>query len=117
MAYLWYSLWSFVIFLQIWNAWANKNLATLLLSIYWLRKWKTASAEVFRVPQVNQIKAEIYFCPPMALHFYMQIYICKKAFQYFSPGSFVRWYRIQGCQMVYFQTKNPNLGKFGRVLH
>jgi hypothetical protein len=22
----------------------------------------------------------------------------------------------QGCQMVYFQTKNPNLGKFGRVL-
>jgi hypothetical protein len=23
---------------------------------------------------------------------------------------------IQGCQMVYFQTKNPNLGKFWRVL-
>jgi hypothetical protein len=22
----------------------------------------------------------------------------------------------QGCQMVYFQTKNPNLGKFGRAL-
>jgi hypothetical protein len=22
----------------------------------------------------------------------------------------------QGCQMVYFQTKNPNLGKFWRVL-
>jgi hypothetical protein len=22
----------------------------------------------------------------------------------------------QGCQMVYFQTKKPNLGKFGRVL-
>jgi hypothetical protein len=22
----------------------------------------------------------------------------------------------QGCQMVYFQTKNPNLGKFLRVL-
>jgi hypothetical protein len=22
----------------------------------------------------------------------------------------------QGCQMVYFQTKNPTLGKFGRVL-
>jgi hypothetical protein len=23
----------------------------------------------------------------------------------------------QGCQMVCFQTKNPNLGKFWRVLH
>jgi hypothetical protein len=23
----------------------------------------------------------------------------------------------QGCQMVYFQTKNPTLGKFLRVLH
>jgi hypothetical protein len=22
----------------------------------------------------------------------------------------------QGCQMVYFQTKNPNLGRFGRAL-
>jgi hypothetical protein len=22
----------------------------------------------------------------------------------------------QGCQMVYFQTKNPNLGKFWRAL-
>jgi hypothetical protein len=22
----------------------------------------------------------------------------------------------QGCQTVYFQTENPNLGKFGRVL-
>jgi hypothetical protein len=22
----------------------------------------------------------------------------------------------QGCQMIYFQTKNPNLGKFWRVL-
>jgi hypothetical protein len=22
----------------------------------------------------------------------------------------------QGCQMVYFQTKNPNVGKFGRFL-
>jgi hypothetical protein len=22
----------------------------------------------------------------------------------------------QGCQMVYFQTKDPNLGKFGRAL-
>jgi hypothetical protein len=25
-------------------------------------------------------------------------------------------YTDQGCQMVCFQTKNPNLGKFGRVL-
>jgi hypothetical protein len=25
--------------------------------------------------------------------------------------------RLQGCQMVYFQTKNPNLGKFWRTLH
>jgi hypothetical protein len=25
-------------------------------------------------------------------------------------------YQIQGCQMVYFQTKNPNLGKFWRAL-
>jgi hypothetical protein len=24
--------------------------------------------------------------------------------------------RVQGCQMVYFQTKNRNLGKFWRVL-
>jgi hypothetical protein len=24
--------------------------------------------------------------------------------------------QIYGCQMVYFQTKNPNLGKFWRVL-
>jgi hypothetical protein len=24
--------------------------------------------------------------------------------------------RYQGCQMVYFQTKNPNLGKFWRAL-
>jgi hypothetical protein len=23
---------------------------------------------------------------------------------------------VQGCQMVYFQTKNPNLGKFWRAL-
>jgi hypothetical protein len=23
---------------------------------------------------------------------------------------------MQGCQMVYFQTKDPNLGKFSRVL-
>jgi hypothetical protein len=25
-------------------------------------------------------------------------------------------YPFQGCQMVYFQTKNPNLGKFWRTL-
>jgi hypothetical protein len=25
-------------------------------------------------------------------------------------------FRVQGCQMVCFQTKNPNLGKFSRVL-
>jgi hypothetical protein len=25
------------------------------------------------------------------------------------------WDPIQGCQMVYFQTKNPNLGKFWRA--
>jgi hypothetical protein len=34
------------------------------------------------------------------------------------PASFcdARGTHIQGCQMVYFQTKNPNLGKFWRVL-
>jgi hypothetical protein len=26
------------------------------------------------------------------------------------------FYLEQGCQMVYFQTKNPNLGKFWRAL-
>jgi hypothetical protein len=25
--------------------------------------------------------------------------------------------RVQGCQMAYFQTQNPNLGKFLRVWH
>jgi hypothetical protein len=25
-------------------------------------------------------------------------------------------YALQGCNMVYFQTKNPNLGKFWRAL-
>jgi hypothetical protein len=29
---------------------------------------------------------------------------------------FQHYGRNQGCQMVYFQTKNPNLGKFWRVL-
>jgi DNA-binding LacI/PurR family transcriptional regulator len=24
--------------------------------------------------------------------------------------------QVQGCQMVYFQTKNPNLGKYWRAL-
>jgi tRNA(Met) C34 N-acetyltransferase TmcA len=52
-------------------------------------------------------------------------------FRKFSPGAFLtatrvscsssflgreRIYWNQGCQMVYFQTKNPNLGKFWRIL-
>jgi hypothetical protein len=36
-------------------------------------------------------------------------------------GRFYFWFvsaeEQQGCQMVYFQTKNPNLGKFSTVLH
>jgi hypothetical protein len=27
-----------------------------------------------------------------------------------------RWYKMQGCQMVYFYTENPNLGIFVRAL-
>jgi hypothetical protein len=36
----------------------------------------------------------------------------------FKSGIFFSdfWYTKQGCQMVCFQTKNPNLGKFWRVL-
>jgi hypothetical protein len=33
-------------------------------------------------------------------------------FRRFSRSGF----RLQGCQMVFIQTKNPNLGKFWRVL-
>jgi hypothetical protein len=32
------------------------------------------------------------------------------------PSDFIANNIQQGCQMVYFQTKNPNLGKFRRVL-
>jgi hypothetical protein len=34
-----------------------------------------------------------------------------------SPLNIFCWRLRQGCQMVYFQTKNPNLGKFCRALH
>jgi hypothetical protein len=34
-----------------------------------------------------------------------------------SPGRLGKFNALQqGCQMVYFQTKNPNLGKFWRAL-
>jgi hypothetical protein len=34
----------------------------------------------------------------------------------FRRGEKSVWGGMQGCQMVYFQTKNPNLGKFLRAL-
>jgi hypothetical protein len=33
-----------------------------------------------------------------------------------TSAQFRMTYLAQGCQMEYFQTKNPNLGKFWRVL-
>jgi hypothetical protein len=41
-------------------------------------------------------------------------------FQFF-PGKFKSWEKchlcpVQGCQMVFFQAKNPNLGPFWRAL-
>jgi hypothetical protein len=45
-----------------------------------------------------------------------------KAFQKFLCGHFLQLFvsnpsdRKQGCQMVYFRTKNSNLGKFWRAL-
>jgi hypothetical protein len=40
----------------------------------------------------------------------------KKNVRRETGGTFC-WRGEQGCQMVCFQTKNPNLGKFWRVLH
>jgi hypothetical protein len=43
-------------------------------------------------------------------------YRSKKLFPH-SENSPAKWLQeSQGCQMVYFQTKNPNLSKFGRAL-
>jgi hypothetical protein len=40
------------------------------------------------------------------------VYICM----YIVPSMYICAMAEQGCQMVCFQTKNPNLGKFWRVL-
>jgi hypothetical protein len=43
--------------------------------------------------------------------------ICEQCKQSRQSGGFPDFgVRDQGCQMVFFQTKNPNLGKFCRAL-
>jgi hypothetical protein len=44
----------------------------------------------------------------------------QEVFQRLNPKWYVRNFfaaaAVKGCQMVHFQTKNPNLGKFWRIL-
>jgi hypothetical protein len=40
----------------------------------------------------------------------------KLSSQLYGGNNWVETDHMQGCQVVYFQTKNPNLGKFWRVL-
>jgi hypothetical protein len=42
--------------------------------------------------------------------------ICKNGSEFSAGELFIPRRGQQGCQMVCFQTENPNLGKFGRVL-
>jgi hypothetical protein len=67
-----------------------------------------------------QVKYSKYLCL-----FYIHTYMNILTRLTYPHNSCLRWLSIlhiesglnQGCQMVYYQTKNTNLGKFWRVLH
>jgi hypothetical protein len=52
---------------------------------------------------------------PSRQGFLMHLSITCGIFKYYNQLVTLIMFE-QGCQMVYFQTQNPNLGKFGRVL-
>jgi hypothetical protein len=82
-----YSLWSFGIFFLFWYLWTTKNLATLAETGHCIPSRENWGANL-EVISVNHRPCRYKSLPIFLL-----------------PTS------IQGCQMVCFQTKNPNLGK------
>jgi hypothetical protein len=51
-----------------------------------------------------------------SLFFASESFLSRKFFEVSLSESLLRCLLLQGCQMAYFQTKNPNLGKFWGVL-
>jgi hypothetical protein len=50
------------------------------------------------------------------IHFYRAVFLKKLCLDKVNLPVSAALGRVQGCQMVYFHTKNPNFGIFGRAL-
>jgi hypothetical protein len=81
---------------------------------------KEAIKSIFAKLIKNGKSGKTYFCHILifAENYHLKKSLSQRAFYENLFNSFLscRFHRVQGCQMVYFQTKNPYLGKFCRFL-
>jgi hypothetical protein len=123
----WLCLRNFTWFTSLWTTstfWTSKWLlkhfyvpmyrkATQLWNLFKAIKLHTLLHECVRLPCVC-LFCTLKLCPHLCMyvtrsHAYIVVPDRTRMFTYTLTSN-------QGCQMVNFQTKNPNLGKFSRVL-
>jgi hypothetical protein len=108
---VWYSLWSFGIFFPICYVWTKKNLATLIVGLARGEGQRCTLRVIFFRASLGTDT----FMTTMSKQNRVSIIIIRLIFYLVILGNCCLHYPIiQCCQMVCFQTKNPNLGKFCR---